>query len=197
MKQFITSDLHFDHRRIIEYCPLSRGHLSSVDEMNEELIQKYNSKVTEEDHTYILGDIGFGKPERTMEFLKRLNGTKTIILGNHDRKLQSSSIFNEPIQRRLAGIVEVDNYKTINQTVGGAKYGVVLFHFRIAAWDGMHHGSIHLFGHAHGSTPDQPGRCMDIGVDTNDLYPYELNQVVLSLSKKPMNYDGHHGGTKP
>jgi len=196
MKNYVSSDLHFSHKNIIKYCPDSRGHLNSVGEMNEVLINNFNNVLTEEDHIYLLGDIGFGSPESTMEFLKRINGTKTIIHGNHDRKLIASPIFRNPSERRLAGIIEDTPYKVISQTIGGKKYGVVLFHFRIAEWDGMHHGSIHLFGHSHGTGPEQPGRCQDIGVDTNNLMPYNLEDILRKLSNKPMTFSGHHDGAR-
>jgi calcineurin-like phosphoesterase family protein len=196
MKIYATSDLHFQHKNIINYCPDSRGHLQSVDEMNDELVRKFNERVTEEDHTYILGDIGFGSPESTMNFLKQMNGTKTIIHGNHDRKLIASSVFQSHDQRRLAGIVEDTPYKVISHTVDGVKYGVVLFHFRIASWDGAHHGSIHLFGHEHGNGPTMTTRCQDIGVDTNQLYPYNLDELIPLLAKKEKAFNGHHDGTR-
>ena len=196
MKHFITSDIHFGHKNIIKYCPESRGHFTSVDEMNETFINDFNNLVTEEDHTYILGDIGFCKPEQTMEFLKMMNGRKTIIHGNHDRELVKSEVFQNPEQRRLAGIIEDTPYKVISHMVDGVKYGIVLFHFRIASWDGAHHGSIHLYGHEHGNGPVMEGRCMDIGVDTNKMKPYFLDSVVRVLRDKGKTVNGHHDGTR-
>lgn len=194
---YISSDLHFDHKNIIKYSPDTRGFLNDVDEMNEYIVKTFNQIVSDDDRLYLLGDIGFGSPERTMDFLKRLNGEKVIIHGNHDRKLVASSIFQQPSQRRLAGIVEDTPYKVISKTVPNGKYGVVLFHFRIANWDGAHHGSIHLHGHEHGNGPQSTTRCMDIGVDTViGMMPYKLDTVVEKLAKRPMHYEGHHDGTR-
>ena len=164
--------------------------------MNERFITNFNNQVTENDHTYILGDIGFCKPEQTMEFLKMMNGRKTIIHGNHDRELVASSVFQNPEQRRLAGIIEDTPYKVISHTVDGVKYGIILFHFRIASWDGAHHGSIHLYGHEHGNGPVVDARCMDIGVDTNDMNPYLLDSAVRLVCKKDKVVSGHHDGTR-
>lgn len=180
----------------MKYCPESRGHFNTVEEMNEAIIDNFNSVITEDDHLYLLGDIGFCSPEDTMNFLKRINGTKTIIHGNHDRKLIASSVFQDPSQRRLAGIVEDTPYKVISQTVDGKRYGVVLFHFKIEDWDGCHHGSVHLFGHRHGSGPKYKTRCMDIGVDTNNMMPYNLENTVKMLSKRPVTRIGHHQGDR-
>lgn len=196
MKKFATSDLHFDHKNIIKYSPDSRGHIVSVDEMNVELLLKFNSIVSPEDHTFILGDIAFSSPEKAMNYLRAMNGTKTIILGNHDRKLYRSTIFNDPKERALAGIVEVERDMVISHTVNGKNYGIHLHHHPIESWDGMHHGSIHLHGHEHGNGRIHPGRRKDVGVDTNNLFPYNLDDLVLKLAEKPFTFEGHHDGAR-
>lgn len=196
MKHFITSDIHFGHKNILKYNPASRSQYSSVDDMNEKFVINFNEQVLEEDHTYILGDIGFCKPEQTMEFLKMMNGRKTIIHGNHDRELVASSIFQNPEQRRLAGIIEDTPYKVISHVVDGVKHGIVLFHFRIAAWDGAHHGSIHFYGHEHGNGPVMETRCMDIGVDTNNMNPYHLDSAVRMVRDRAKTISGHHDGSR-
>ena len=195
-KQFVTSDLHFGHSNIIKYCPDSRGHLTGVDQMNAEIINRFNEVVGKEDHTYILGDFAFCKPEQAMKFMAQMNGTKTLIHGNHDRKLVASMEFRNPSVRRMAGLVEDTPYKVISHSVDGVKYGVVLFHFRIASWDGAHHGSIHLYGHEHGNGPVMTTRCMDIGADTNHLRPYQLDRVVAELAKRELTKSGHHDGNR-
>ena len=47
---YFTSDLHFNHRRAFIYG--ARG-FSSIEEMNEALVQRWNSIVTEEDEVYL------------------------------------------------------------------------------------------------------------------------------------------------
>ena len=76
---FFTSDLHFNHRRIIEYTQRPFG---SVEEMNEALIERFNETVGPTDTVYILGDLVLGKDLRCAE---RLNGRKILLMGNHDR----------------------------------------------------------------------------------------------------------------
>lgn len=87
MSIFFTSDLHFFHNNVIEFCKRPYG---SVEHMNEELIKNWNTVVGERDHIYILGDISFGKDAQTQEVLDRLKGIKHLIVGNHDRKGASS-----------------------------------------------------------------------------------------------------------
>jgi len=75
---WVTSDTHFNHDNIIKYCDRP---FANADEMNEALIENWNSVVKEGDIVYHLGDVymtGNG------HLLKKLNGRKRLILGNHD-----------------------------------------------------------------------------------------------------------------
>jgi len=82
MKTFFISDTHFNHRRIIEYC--GRPY-KDVDEMNNKIVNNWNSVVGAEDIVYHLGDFCLGDREVIRKFVARLNGRKMIILGNHDK----------------------------------------------------------------------------------------------------------------
>lgn len=83
MKQKIlfTSDHHFGHSNIIRY---SSRPFQNVEEMNEELIKRWNEKVGAHDLLYHLGDISLGNPELTKTVLDKLNGKIFLIKGNHD-----------------------------------------------------------------------------------------------------------------
>lgn len=80
-KVFITSDTHFWHTRIILF---ENRPFKSVEEMNEELIKRWNNKVTSNDTVIHLGDVSFGNQEKTKEIVKRLNGRKILVMGDHD-----------------------------------------------------------------------------------------------------------------
>lgn len=68
------------HNNIIGYC--TRPY-SSVEEMNEDMIAKWNSVVKPEDFIYYLGDFSLSfRPIELFSF--RLNGNKYLIPGNHD-----------------------------------------------------------------------------------------------------------------
>lgn len=135
---FITSDLHFSHKRIIEFCPKTRGHYRDVTHMNEDMIVQWNNHVGPTDHTYILGDVCFGNAAVAVETLNRLNGTKTLITGNHDRKLVEKEIFRNCF-------VKVTPYLDFHYK----STQVVMFHYPILEWAECHKGSVHLHGHLH------------------------------------------------
>jgi calcineurin-like phosphoesterase family protein len=80
--RFFTSDTHFGHQNIIKYC---NRPFDSVDHMNEMLIHNWNSVVHEEDLVFHLGDVALGPWEAWNSILTRLNGTKILVVGNHDR----------------------------------------------------------------------------------------------------------------
>ena len=82
MSIFFTSDPHYHHANIMKYC--SRP-FTSVEEMDEELIKRWNSVVTKSDTIYILGDLIFTKdPAEAVRITTQLNGKIILIKGNHD-----------------------------------------------------------------------------------------------------------------
>lgn len=78
---WFTSDHHFGHKNILEYEKEARP-FASVEEMNEELIVRWNSVVGSTDRVYHLGDFCFGR--HNIQIASRLNGKKILIMGNHD-----------------------------------------------------------------------------------------------------------------
>jgi calcineurin-like phosphoesterase family protein len=90
MNIWITSDLHFDHANIITY---SNRPYHYVKEMNDELISNWNFLVEPEDTVYFLGDFSMGKHtlERDRDLFLSLNGTKYMVLGNHDFNFKSTN----------------------------------------------------------------------------------------------------------
>lgn len=81
---FFTSDLHFGHAKCIEYC--SRP-FADVAEMTEKLITNWNRIVRPNDLVYVLGDFSMYLTKvQLREIMERLNGTKVLVIGNHDMK---------------------------------------------------------------------------------------------------------------
>lgn len=79
---FFTSDAHFNHVNILQYCARP---FSSVEEMNAKMIERWNETVGIDDTVYVVGDMFLGKPEDAKPIVTGLNGYKILILGNHDR----------------------------------------------------------------------------------------------------------------
>lgn len=167
---FFTSDQHYYHSRIIKYCDRP---FSSVEEMNEKLIDNHNSIIKQNDTVYMLGDFAWlNDVDKLTELFKRLNGIKHFILGNHD---------NPNCFRILA-----DNkvIASLNQTLGIKidKQYIWLSHYSHRVWDKSHHGSWALFGHSH-ATLSTYGLSFDIGVDTNNYFPWSYEDVKIRISQ--------------
>ena len=79
---WFTSDHHFGHKNIIEFEPYHRP-FTSLDEMHETLVERWNKVVKPKDRVYHLGDFAFN--QYGLSFARRLHGDKRLILGNHDK----------------------------------------------------------------------------------------------------------------
>lgn len=81
---WVISDTHFNHENIIKYCDRP---FENAKQMNDYLVEMWNSVVKPVDKVYHLGDVymgpGFSR-EETVLTLRKLNGHKRLILGNHD-----------------------------------------------------------------------------------------------------------------
>ena len=171
---FFTSDNHFGHKSILKFCPNTRQG-STVEEMDELMIQKWNSQVSVNDTVYLLGDFSFRNAEQTVQILLRLNGNKHIVLGNHDKWPNGAT-------KKM--FFSINTYKEIK--VAGQK--VILFHFPIVEWNSMHCGSFHLYGHVHGNYAHS-GRAMDVGIDARpqkDMGLWEWSEIVDLLKHRPI-----------
>jgi calcineurin-like phosphoesterase family protein len=86
------SDLHISHTNIIKYC--NRPY-STVEEMNESIIENYNKKIRSNDNVLFLGDIFFTKNQEYIKnVIKRLNGSKHLLRGNHDHKWSDLQLYD-------------------------------------------------------------------------------------------------------
>lgn len=81
MKYFVISDTHFGHENIIRYC---NRPFASCKDMDEAMAKNWNETVTNKDVVLHLGDVGLGNKEYVAGIIKRLNGNKLLIMGNHD-----------------------------------------------------------------------------------------------------------------
>ena len=139
-KVFFTSDLHFGHERVIQF---DNRPFSSIDEMDAELIRRWNKKVGKGDLVYVLGDfIWKSKNGEAHKLIESLNGQITLIKGNHDRFLH-----NAQAKRALAGIKDYDDIVvTLNN---GEQKRCILSHYFIPMYNGHRYQAIHLHGHSH------------------------------------------------
>ena len=90
-KVYVISDTHFGHANIIKYCDRP---FNDADQMDSMLIKNWNEIITPDDIVWHLGDFALKNKEKTINYFRRLNGRKMLVLGNHD-------IFPEQFYRDL------------------------------------------------------------------------------------------------
>lgn len=80
-RTFLISDHHFGHKKVQHFEPTRPQ--CSLEEHDDWLVAAHNSRITKRDTVWFLGDVGFCK-EAIERNLPKMNGTKNLILGNHD-----------------------------------------------------------------------------------------------------------------
>ena len=181
MKTFITSDLHFGHKNIMKFCPVTRARFNDdVAYMNNQMVLEWNAKVQPEDLVYILGDVAFMSGSDAGRIVNRLNGTKILVEGNHDRKTLQDATFRN-------AFAEVHKYLDI--TYDGHK--CVMFHYPIAEWDQMHRGALHFHGHLHGGESGlEKYRAFDAGMDSTGEIVVSMDYAINRIKNNEIK--GHH-----
>jgi calcineurin-like phosphoesterase family protein len=158
---FFTSDTHFGDHRVLN---IARRPFTSVAEMNEALIARWNARVGPDDEVWHVGD--FATAQAGPAIWPKLNGRKHLLVGNNDG----------PLVRALSWC-SVQHYAEL--TVGGVR--LVLCHYPFRTWNGAHRGAVNLHGHSHGRLKPLP-RQFDVGVDCRDFSPVSLDQLLSSRS---------------
>ncbi len=139
-KVFFTSDLHIGHENVMRF---DKRPFQSVEEMNAELIERWNKKVGAGDLVYVLGDMIWKTDTNNAEKLIRsLNGQIILIKGNHDRFLHNAKAKNA-----LAGVKDYDDIAV--ELEDGSKRRCILSHYFIPFYIGHRYNAIHLHGHSH------------------------------------------------
>ena len=78
---WISSDLHFRHKNIIEFADRP---FVGIQQMEQHLIENHNEYVKPEDVWLFLGDFAFCGKTEGQKILKQMNGYKIMVVGNHD-----------------------------------------------------------------------------------------------------------------
>ena len=164
---WFTSDTHFGHRNIIDFC---KRPFSSVEEMDEALIERWNARVKPNDTVWHLGDFGFYKTyDELNAVFSRLNGNKYLIMGNHDYG-NTKRLFWEKVS-------------TLEELMFG-KLPIVLFHYPMISWHRSWYGSVHLYGHVHGALRGD-NQSLDVGVDSWEYQPINFEEIKDRLKTLP------------
>lgn len=170
MQYWFTADEHYAHWNINKFC--NRG-FKDLHTMHKALRDNFNSVVGKRDITCHLGDFSLETDYNQVytKYIQPLNGLHYFLKGSHDTWLKREEKSNPPYQ-----------YPYLIEQSFNEHY-IVLCHYCMTTWPRSHWGSIQLFGHSHGRLiKDEVGaHQMDVGVDTNNFFPYSLDEIVKEL----------------
>jgi len=154
---FLVSDTHFGHKGV---CHFTRNDgvtklrpWDTPEEMDEEMVKRWNERVKPTDKVYHLGDVVINR--KSLSIMHRLNGDKVLIRGNHD-------IFKDEDYREH--FRELRAYHVMN--------GMILSHIPLHP-DSLGRFGVNIHGHTHSNRVKKI-----IGVDTKTgimLYSDEID----------------------
>lgn len=160
------SDSHFGHEGVLKFKINEEGDLlrhgfKDINHMDETMIERWNSVVKPNDHCYHLGDVAM--KWRLLSVVKRLNGHKRLIFGNHD--IFDYQKYAEAGFEKLMGMRVMD--------------GIIFTHVPV------HPNQLHRFKlNVHGHTHEKLVRLDNGNVDTR-----YLNVCVEQLAYTPISLE--------
>lgn len=172
---FYTADPHFYHKNIIRYCDRP---FQNIKEMHNTLIKNWNKVVGPDDYVYVVGDFAMvnkNETGRIRKILHELNGSKELILGNHD--------LCKPFDYVEAGFNAVHTAMQIEDFTEHQPYKVLMHHDPCIAC-GTPPGTVFIHGHIHNlfkCVPDKMAVC--VCVENWDYTPVTLSQIMEEMNK--------------
>lgn len=175
---YFTSDLHFYHDK--DFIWQARG-FKSIDEMNAEIVRRWNEIITADDYVYVLGDLTLGNVEEGLKLIAQLNGNLHIIRGNHDTNKKVEKYLELPnvvtvefatIYKYKKAIFWLSHYPTITSNYDDDK-----------PW-AKH--LVCLFGHTHQEQPfynDNP-YMFNVGLDAHNCTPISIEEIIENIRNK-------------
>lgn len=138
MAKYYIADLHMGHENVIRF---DNRPFSSVEEMDAEIIKRWNGVVTPGDTVYVLGDFIWRKGGDWKGTLSKLNGQIILIKGNHDPKQ-----FSPEIRKLLAGVYEYHEVKDDGRHLTLCHYPILFYNKSYSDQSYMLCGHVHVTG---------------------------------------------------
>jgi calcineurin-like phosphoesterase family protein len=199
MTVWFTSDQHFYHTNVIRY---SGRPFKTVEEMNEEIIKRWNSVVKRGDFVFCLGD--FSLALRPVElFTRRLNGHKILTPGNHDHVHPAH--YKKRLERRDRLLKQYNEWgwAKINPwdgdgllTIADQKVRMTHMPYRDINYEEQRYrqyrfeddGKWLLHGHVHEQWTINK-KMINVGVDVWNFYPVSLDSIKQIIKNNPDGVD--------
>lgn len=188
---FFTADWHIGHENSIKF---DKRPYRNLEEMHNALISNYNKQVPKNGVCYFLGDIVTHGTELSKSIIEKLNGTKILIRGNHDKGIEScyhagfDVVMNSgsiTIAKELVTMTHCPLRGLFREDTTSMKGGVPGENWhgenRHPDFSIQDFGQFHLSGHIHapngGKSQIKLGRQWDVGVPGNNYRPVHISAV--------------------
>lgn len=172
---YFWSDTHFLHSACIAYC--NRPY-STVEEMTNDLVDRWNSVVSSKDTIWHLGDFGFKNGAALEEIFRMLNGHKCLTVGNHDER--NRNVMRLPWER-------VERLVTIRDSGARAE----ACHYALETWNRAARGALMIHGHSHGNLKRVVPHRFDVGVDVRP-FPVSFERLLQEAAQQQYDPGDHH-----
>jgi len=167
------SDPHFHHENIIKYADRP---FANVEEMNAVLIQRYNDAVSPEQTVLWLGDCAMPMG-RFPEILNKLNGSKILVLGNHDKSESTMARLGfDLVLDRVYLHIEDRSCLCIHYPYADQEHAKGKDVRYLERRPKRVKGQVLIHGHTH-SKKKRDGNSIHVGVDAWYYRPVTINQV--------------------
>lgn len=200
--KWFTSDTHYSHKNIARLA--NRQKFLSEDstvKMDTEMFTNWNSQVGTKDNVLHLGDVALGDVSQSLDYIKKANGNKYLITGNHDH---NSRFFSASRRERDTPLYE-DAFSQIfpeegillTALIDGKEINFYASHYPRTEEIHDKHKMKHLktfipsdipmiHGHTHSPSIHQEGfeNNYHVGVDAHDFKLVEDSQILGWLSLK-------------
>ena len=182
---WFTSDTHFCHQPAFLWEP--RG-FTNVEEMNEAIVERWNSVVKPNDEVYHLGDFALNDIDAAISYINHLNGTIRWILGNHDTDKKRVKIVDECPNVWEIGYADLIKYDK--------KFSIYMSHYPTLTcnYDDKKFSQhvIALHGHTHQRTnwlhTDNPFM-YHVGIDSHNNTPVHIDEVLADIRNRYNQYE--------
>lgn len=154
---FFIGCTHFGHTNIITLAsrPWAEG---DVEAMDADMIQSWNEAVRPDDIVYHLGDFSWDK-RRVSLLMSQLNGNICFLQGNHDANSHGMHYLEVTLNTRK----------------------LVLCHYPIESWNGMHKDSLHIHAHTHSHELISGPNRFNVCVEAINYRPINVTEILAHV----------------
>lgn len=167
--KWFISDTHFFHDNILTFKD-DAGELirkfPSIEDMHEYMVEKWNSVVKDNDYVYHLGDVTFQYNGKFNVLMRRLNGDKRLVVGNHDK------LFNPALAANFAKMSLWKGFKEGNFTCSHIPQRL----------EKLRDGAFNVHGHTHQNNEKDP-HYINVSVEVRDYTPVHYDTILEEIAK--------------